>query len=281
MDKRNGAVGAHPGNHKTMENKMCAAGRPSFGSFSEVAQAYPKRPPYSRRVLKILVEHVKTLTDSPIFADIGAGTGATAYALADMGLSGYAIEPDSEMVATGKRIGAARPSVSWINAPGECTGLADGSLDWVCYSTSFHWTNTSDALRECMRILRSRAFFTITCFLTDLETDPFQIEIESRIRDLAPALRRARPPIVGEMSTYETLLNQYPGLGNCIALTSTEAVPMTEEQYINYWKSSHDIPSQVSPEVWNSILQMIAETFRSRRPASLRFRSAAWHAQRG
>lgn len=252
----------------------------SFGSFSEVAETYIGRPPYSRRVLQTLVDQVKSLTDKPTFADIGAGTGAIAYALADMGLSGYAVEPDSAMVAAGQRLGAACPAVFWINAPGECTGLADASLDWICYSSSFHWTNASEALRESMRILRARGFFTIAFFLTDLETDPFQIEIESRIRDMAPALRRARPPIMAQMGTYETLLNQYPGLGNCVAVATTEAISMSEEQYVNYWAGSHDIPSQVTPDVWDAILQMIAQTFRSRQPTSVRFRSTAWHAQR-
>lgn len=250
------------------------------GSFSEVAEFYPAFPPYSRRLLDILVDQVKHLTERPIFGDLGAGTGAIAYSLADMGLSGYAIEPESQMVAVGQRLGPTYPSVSWINAPGECTGLADDSLDWVCYSTSFHMTNASEALRETMRILRPRGFFTMIYVLPDLATDPFQLEIENRIRDMAPAVRRAVTPLFGQMGSYEALLNQYPELGNCVYLATTEGVYMSEDRYIKYWTGRRDIPSQVSPEVWNSILQMIAETFRRWRPASLRFRSTAWHAER-
>ncbi|KRR29385.1 class I SAM-dependent methyltransferase [Bradyrhizobium retamae] len=228
----------------------------------------------------MLVDQVKHLTESPVFGDIGAGTGAVAYPLAEMGLSGYAVEPDSQMVTVGQRLGRTCPAVSWINAPGECTGLAEASLDWICYSMSFHLTNASEALRESMRILRPRGFFTIAHVFPDLETDPFQLEIENRIRDMAPAVRRARTALIGQMGTYEALLNQYPGLGNCIYLATTEAISMSEERYVNYWSGRHDIPSQVSPEVWNSMLQMIAETFRRRQPASLRFRSMAWHALR-
>lgn len=259
---------------------MQEAKRQSFGSFSEIAEFYPSHPPYSRRILAMLVDQVKHLTESPIFGDFGAGTGAIAYALADMGLSGYAVEPDSQMVAVGQRLGPTYPTVSWINTPGECTGLPDDSLDWICYSTSFHLTNASEALRESMRILRPGGFFTMTFNLSDHETDPFQLEIENRIRDMAPAVRRARTLLMGQMQTYETLLNQYPGLGNCISLATTEAIAMSEERFVNYWTGRHDIPSQVSPELWASILRMIAETFQSWRPASLRFRSTAWHAQR-
>lgn len=253
----------------------------SFGNFSEVAEHYPGRPPFSRRVLQMLADQVKNVTEGPTFGDIGAGTGAIAYALADMGLSGYAVEPDSQMVAVGQRLGPTYPAVSWINAPGECTGLADDSLDWVCYHNSFHLTDTSEALRESMRILRPRGFFTVTYVFPDLETDPFQLEIVNRVRDMTPAVRRASTAAIGQMWTYEALLNHYPGVGNCISLVSAEAMSMSEEQYVNYWAGSHDIPSQVPPEVWNSVLQVIAETFRSRRPTSLRFRSMAWHAQRG
>ncbi|WFU51752.1 class I SAM-dependent methyltransferase [Sinorhizobium terangae] len=259
---------------------MQVADRQSFGIFSEVAETYTRRPPFSRRLLKMLAHQTNEQGEKPTFADVGAGTGAIAYALADIGLSGYAIEPNIEMVAAGQRLGASYPNVSWINAAGEKTSLPDSSVDWVCYSSSFHWVNTREALQESMRILRPRGFFTITFFLMDLDSDPFQIEIESRIRDMAPALKRARPPIMAQMSTYESLLNQYTGLKNCISLATTEAIAMTEEQYVNYWAGSYDIPSQVSPELWTSILQMIAETFRARQPSSLRFRSTAWHAQR-
>lgn len=259
---------------------MQVAKTASIGSFSEIAEFYPEFPPYSQRMLQMLVDQVKHLTESPIFGDIGAGTGAIAYALADMGLSGYAIEPESQMVAVGQRLGSAYPSVSWINAPGECTGLADHSLDWICYSMSFHMTNASEALRETMRILRPGGFFTMAYVLADLETDPFQLEIENRVRDMAPAVRRARTPLMGQMGSYEPLLNQYPGLGNCIFLAATEGISMSEERFINYWSGRRDIPSQVSSEVWNSILQMIAETFRRWQPASLQFRTTAWHAQR-
>lgn len=252
----------------------------SFGSFAEVAEFYPAFPSYSRRLLYMLVDQVKHLTNSPVFGDIGAGTGAIAHALADMGLSGYAVEPESHMVEVGQTHGLTYPAVTWINAPGECTGLPDASLDWVCYSMSFHLTNASEALRESMRILRPRGFFTIVYVVADLKTDPFQLEIENRIRDMAPALRRALTPVIGLMGTYEALLNQYPGIGNCISVATTEAIPMSEERYVKYWSGRHDIPSQVSPETWNSILKMIAETFRMWQPASLRFRSMAWHAQR-
>ncbi|WP_456725296.1 class I SAM-dependent methyltransferase [Bradyrhizobium sp. USDA 4350] len=211
---------------------------------------------------------------------MGAGTGAIAYALADMGLSGYAIEPEGEMVAVGQALRPTYPSVSWINAPGECTGLADDSLDWVCYSMSFHMTNASEALRESMRILRPRGFFTMVYILADLATDPFQLEIENRVRDMAPAVRRAVTPVIGQMGSYEALPNQYPGFGSCICLATTEGTAMSEERYVKYWSGKRDIRSQVSPELWNSILQMIAETFRKWQPASLRFRSTAWHTQR-
>lgn len=262
---------------------MEVSDRGSFTAFSEVAELYPGRPSYSRRILRMLVDQAKHQTERPTFGDIGAGTGATAYALADMGLSGYAVEPDNQMVAVGQSLGESYPAVSWINASGECTGLADDSLDWVCYSTSFHLTNTSEALRESMRILRPHGFFTITFNLPDYATDPFLLEIENKIRDMAPALERAITPAIGQMETYEALLNQYPGLGNCVSLDATEAVPVTEDRYVKWFLSAaaRDIQSQVSPEIWNSILQMIAATFRRRQPTSLRYRSTAWHAQCG
>lgn len=254
--------------------------RPAFGDFSHAAETYARRPPFSRSLLHWLVERVRRTSPEPRFADIGAGTGAIAYALADIGLSGYAIEPDAEMVAVGQRSSGEYSGVTWVNAPGEETTLDDGAVDWICYSSSFHWTDTQKAMAESVRILKSRGSFTITFHLMDLDTDPFHIEIENRIRDMAPALRRARPPILGQMHTYETLLRDHPSFGNCIALATTEPVRMTKEQYVNYWAGSHDIPSQIGADRWRDILQMIDQTFTSRAPTALKFRSTAWHAQR-
>ncbi|RXG84930.1 class I SAM-dependent methyltransferase [Bradyrhizobium zhanjiangense] len=52
----------------------------------------------------MLVHQVENLTLNPTFADIGAGTGAIAYALADMGFSGYSVEADQGMLAAGRRL---------------------------------------------------------------------------------------------------------------------------------------------------------------------------------
>lgn len=92
---------------------------------------------------------------------------------------------------------------------------------------SFHDTKTSDALRESIRMLRPRGFSTMAYVLADLETDPFQLEIENRIRDMAPAVRRSNTPVIGHTRTYEALLNQYPGFRNCICLATTEGISMS------------------------------------------------------
>ncbi|MBB4232517.1 class I SAM-dependent methyltransferase [Rhizobium mongolense] len=252
----------------------------TFGNFSLVADTYTRRPPFSGLLLEWLVDHVRRSSPEPIFADVGAGTGAIAYALAELGLRGYAIDPDAEMVAVGSRSSSKYPEVTWINAPGESTTLPDFSLDWVCYSSSFHWTQTQEAVRESLRILKPRGHFSITYHLLDLTTDPFHIEIENRIRRMAPALKRARPPIMAQMDTYEAMLGQHPSFGSCLAMGITEAIPMSKEQYVNYWAGSHDIPSQTDPGLWHEILEMIGGLFAHRSPGELRFRSTAWHVQR-
>ncbi len=254
--------------------------KPSFGDFSHVASTYAKRPPYSKMMLQWLVQYVRQSFPRARFADIGAGTGAIAYALADIGLSGYAIEPNAEMVRVGRRSNSSWPSVTWINAPGENTSLGNETVDWVCYSSSFHWTEARGALEEAIRILTPGGHLTIIYQLMDLSTDPFHIEVESGIRELAPALKRARAPIIAQMETYEQLLGQHPGFGDCLYMGMSESIAMSKDEYVNYWAGSHDIPSQVDQWLWHEILKMIGERFSQRSPKALKFRSTAWHVQR-
>jgi SAM-dependent methyltransferase len=251
----------------------------AFGDFSAVAQLYLRRPPYSNRIVSLLTDDVKRHVKEPRFVDIGAGTGKLANALAERGLTGYAIEPDAAMVEVGRRASSSAV-VDWIKASGEQTTLPKHAVDWVSYSSSFHWTNAAASLTEALRILRPGGFFTIVNHLADLAGDPLHMEIENSIGQMAPGLKRARPPLVAVADTLEATLNHHPGFGSCVIIGEVEKIPMTGEDYVSYWAGSHDVPSQVSAALWADILAMVARTFAKHAPPHVRFRTTAWHTRR-
>ena len=73
------------------------------GDFTDLAKYYVNRPGYSRTVLDVLQTYVRKncSCDDITVADIGAGTGKLTENLIELGLHGYAIEPNDAMRSAG------------------------------------------------------------------------------------------------------------------------------------------------------------------------------------
>ena len=82
-----------------------------YGDFTELAKFYQNRPGYSCVLLKCLKNHVLNSVGEGKIADIGAGTGKLTENLADIGLHGFAVEPNAEMRARGGRISGTEASL--------------------------------------------------------------------------------------------------------------------------------------------------------------------------
>jgi SAM-dependent methyltransferase len=83
-------------------------------------------------------------------ADVGAGTGISARALADRGLHVVAVEPNAAMRAQAPP----HPRIEWRAGTGEATTLDPASVDLVLCAQSFHWLDARTALAEFRRVLR-------------------------------------------------------------------------------------------------------------------------------
>lgn len=88
---------------------------------------------------------------SLIVADVGAGTGIASVLLADREVVSrvMAVEPNEDMRAAAP----AHAKITWVNASGERTSLADASVDVVVCAQSFHWMDPRTALPEFARII--------------------------------------------------------------------------------------------------------------------------------
>ncbi|HTR97860.1 MAG TPA: class I SAM-dependent methyltransferase [Candidatus Acidoferrales bacterium] len=119
--------------------------------FSDRAADYVRfRPGYPAAAIDAMLEG---LGDPALLAaaDVGAGTGISARALAARGVGVTALEPNEAMRS------AAEPAarVAWRDGTAEATGLAGGSVDLVLCAQSFHWFRQSEAVSEFHRVLRS------------------------------------------------------------------------------------------------------------------------------
>jgi SAM-dependent methyltransferase len=120
------------------------------GRFSDRAAEYVRyRPGYPTAAIDALLAGLAP----PVMltaADVGAGTGISARALAERGVSVYAIEPNRAM----RDAAAPHVKVSWQDGTAEATGLPDGAVDLLLAAQAFHWFQVSEALAEFHRVLR-------------------------------------------------------------------------------------------------------------------------------
>src|SRR5690606_18195082 len=118
--------------------------------FTERAGEYERfRPGYPDAALDLALEGLGEPRGLTV-ADVGAGTGIFARALAGRGCRVIAVEPNEAM----RQVAPAHKNIVWRDATGEDTGLAPASVDLVTCAQAFHWLKPEQAIGEFCRILK-------------------------------------------------------------------------------------------------------------------------------
>jgi len=113
-------------------------------------------------------------------ADVGAGTGISAWQLAQRGVRVMAIEPNPAM-----RAGAVpHRLIEWRTGAAESTGLAPASVRLVLCAQSFHWFRPHETLREFHRILVPDGRLALMWNVRNLD-DPVAREYTRIIREVS------------------------------------------------------------------------------------------------
>ncbi|MFN8391612.1 MAG: class I SAM-dependent methyltransferase [Bdellovibrionota bacterium] len=152
--------------------------------YTDLADAYLKRAPYSDQALDEMVRLASLDADS-VICDVGAGTAHLTLPIAKRGYRVTSVEPNDAMRANGMRLTSNLPNVSWIEGTGEDTKQPVSSFDMVTFGSSFNVTDRPRALVETARILKNRGWFACMWNHRSLE-DPIQQGIESVIRKHIP-----------------------------------------------------------------------------------------------
>jgi SAM-dependent methyltransferase len=124
----------------------------SFGDWAPQYERY--RPSYP----DALFDHISARLQLPAraqVADLGAGTGKAARAMARRGWHVVAIEPGESMLRVLRAQAVAEGlDIETRLAQAEQTGLPDTSVDLVTAAQAFHWFDTDRAVPEMARIVR-------------------------------------------------------------------------------------------------------------------------------
>ena len=124
-------------------------------SFDAWALEYDRfRPSYPQSLFDYIAERLSLPTETHV-ADVGAGTGKAARAMARRGWQVVAVEPGEGMldVLRARALAEGLPIDARL-AAAEGTGLPDASVDLVTAAQAFHWFDKPRAVAEMARIIR-------------------------------------------------------------------------------------------------------------------------------
>lgn len=251
------------------------------GDFTGLAQDYShSRPGYSGAVRDALVG----LFDKPIseldVADVGAGTGIWTRMIGELGPASLrAVEPNEDMRETGIE-DSRGTTIQWIAGSAERTSLPDGSADWVTMASSFHWANFDEATAEFHRVLRDGGRFTALWNPRLIEVNPLLVEIEAKLTDLNPSIKRVSSGRSGITETLTELLWDSPFFDDVVYLEGRHVIVMPPERYIGAWRSVNDLRVQLGPEMFNEFISFVEGKVSHLSEIEATYLTRAWSARR-
>ena len=213
-----------------------------LGDFTKLAKEYVNRVGYSETALGVLKDHIEARKGAiQAVADVGAGTGKLTQDLENLGLRGFAVEPNDAMRAEGIKLFEGRDSFQWSKGTAEITGLPDNSVDWLLMGSSFHWADAPVALEEFHRVLRPGGFFTAIWNPRNIESHLKRVSSGSR----------------ANMQDMEKKLLSTPYFVDLFLIEAPHEAVMSKERYMGAWRSVNDIHAQAGDALFAEILQMI------------------------
>jgi ubiquinone/menaquinone biosynthesis C-methylase UbiE len=248
------------------------------GDFTKLAKDYSHRPGYSREVIKAISRYIGATREGFIIAEVGAGTGKLTEILIEMGLKGYAVEPNDAMREEGIDALGQHREIVWQKGSAEETGLPGQSADWVLMASSFHWAETEIALKEFHRVLRPGGHFTALWNPRDLEKNALQKQIEEMIYTIAPNIERVSS---GSRKHLEGVEEQLTSTGHFKGVVFVEAAHqevMSKERYLGVWRSVNDIQVQAGPEKFSRIMTEIERIIAPLDEIVVPYKTRAWTA---
>ena len=190
--------------------------------YNSIGKNYNKNRTADPRILASIKKLV-ALPEGSVIADIGAGTGNYANALAETGYRIKAVEPSGEMIRQ------ARPNnnVEWIKAAAESIPLADDSVSGVIVILAIHhFSDIGTAAKEIARICPKGpvVFFTM---------DPRESEdfwFNTYFPEIAQHVLRSFPPL-------SEVVNAVAGIGKWSGMIKPFPLPpdLTDKNMCSVW----------------------------------------------
>ncbi len=253
----------------------------THGCFSGLAENYSKyRPSYSQSVLSTLFSLLEKPVNEIEFVDVGAGTGIWSRMVVDEGVkSAISIEPNDDMrffgIADSKKY-----KINWIKGSGESTGLNSSSVDFLSMASSFHWVDFEKGTKEFARILRSGGRFVALWNPRYIEANPILVEIEDKLKEFIPDLRRFSSGRSGVTATLTNQLWESSFFDDVIYIEGRHTVKQIPEDYLGVWWSVNDIRAQAGEKFFSNFMRYVETRIKGLDYIETTYLTRAWTARR-
>lgn len=240
--------------------------------YSDLAQAYLKRPDYAKKVIDGMLAHMQ-LPPTAKVCDVGAGVAHLTYELLASGFEVHAIEPNEKMRTLGQERTSPFDKVWWYNGTGEQTGQPASTFDLVTFGSSFNVTERPVALAETYRILKPQGWFACMWNHRDL-TDPLQAQIEALIAEQVPGYtygtrREDQRPVIEASQLFNEI----------VYLEGQVIHHQSSKDCLEAW-ASHATLHRQAGEKFPTILSAIAHLLADQEALNIPYITRIWFAQK-
>ncbi len=244
----------------------------TLGDFSNQADAYRRsRPTYPEALVDLLIDDAKVSAGDAV-VDFGAGTGIFTRLLVERGFRVTAIEPIAEMLSQ-----TDVSTAHWLDGTFESSGLDDASQRWAVAAQSFHWADPQRSLPEIRRVLQPGYLFTVLWNNRANRESEILSWTEDAIRRHVPDYDEAyrnRP--------WQAILESTGDFAFEMHRVITHKIRMSQERYLNLWKSHNRLNTLAGPERFAALFHDIREYLEQRglNEFDVPYRCEAWSARR-
>lgn len=144
------------------------------------------------------------LTEESVIADVGSGTGISAFMFLENGNTVYGVEPNANMRAAAERyLHRFLDRFHSVDGTAEATTLPDRSVDIVIAAQAFHWFRPEETRSEFKRILKPGGWVALIWNERQLNTTPFLVDYEQLLLKYATDYTQVRHENVNDAALLD------------------------------------------------------------------------------
>lgn len=256
---------------------MLAQNKMKAGDFTTLAQNYSKyRPGYAEHAISAILGVINKPSFNLNFVDVGAGTGIWTRLVSKRGFKNViAIEPNDAM----RNEGIIHPEnyqIEWKNGSAENTGLKDNSVDFLTMASSFHWADFEIATKEFHRVLKENGHLCIVWNPRKIEVSPLLVDIENKITELAPNVKRVSSGKSKHVEEIADKLEKSPLFKDMVHIEASHKVNLSQTEYLGVWESVNDIRVQLGEDNFTQFISYIRNKIKDLIHIECTYQTRAW-----